>query len=43
MMLHHFLELLTGFEEGPEAIGLLIPNFKNEYHAVDKEEELYME
>ena len=41
MMLHHFLELSTGFEEDPEASGLLIPNYLNEYHVVDEEEELY--
>ena len=33
--------LSTGFEEDPEASGLLIPNFLNEYHVVDEEEELY--
>ena len=34
MMLHHFLELSTGFEEDPEASGLLIPNYLNKYHVV---------
>ena len=40
MMLHHFLELSTSFEEDPEASGLLIPNVLNEYYVVDEEEEL---